>query len=136
MVKIRLKDGEYYHKPSGYVMIYDPRTRKCMPKHRYLMQKRLGRKLRPDEFVHHKDEIKTHNAPSNLEVESRREHNEHHHRAEKNFYGRNNPSKHIGPSRRAQMRRIWLARKRIYGSTGARNPAGLRRLGQINGRNK
>lgn len=36
--------------------------------HRWAAQKRLGRKLRAGEVVHHKNKIKTDNRPGNLEV--------------------------------------------------------------------
>jgi len=135
MVKIRLKDGEYYHKPSGYIMVYDARRKECIPKHRYIVEKHLGRRLRPDEFVHHKDNNKKNNALSNLQIMYQHDHNVMRHKHETNFYGRNNPSKNMTAARKAQMRRLWIKRKRMYGSTGARDPSRLRRLGAVNGRN-
>lgn len=42
--------------------------------HRLVMEQHLGRELRPDEVVHHKDENKLNNDISNLEILSRREH--------------------------------------------------------------
>jgi hypothetical protein len=136
MAKIRLKEGEYFNKQLGYVMVYDRRRRECIPKHRYIAEQRLGRTLHSDEYVHHLDHNKNHNAPSNLKVISRHNHNAMRHKKESNFYGRNNPSKHIGPARKAQMRRAWLRRKRVYGDTGAKNPTRLRVLGRLNGQNK
>ena len=133
MVKYKLKDGEYFNKQLGYVMVYDKKRRECIPKHRYIAEQRLGRKLKTDEFVHHKDHNKNHNAPSNLEVMKRRDHNQIRHKKETNFYGKNNPSKHITAERRREMVRAWKRRKRIFGDTGARNPERLRRLGKING---
>lgn len=46
--------------------------------HRIVMESILGRALKPDEIVHHKDGNKRNNAPSNLEVMSRKTHMEHH----------------------------------------------------------
>lgn len=42
--------------------------------HRHIMEELLGRKLGPNEIVHHKDGNKLNNDPSNLEVMSRSEH--------------------------------------------------------------
>jgi hypothetical protein len=42
--------------------------------HRYLMEKKLGRKLKPDELVHHIDENKNNNAIDNLVIVTRSEH--------------------------------------------------------------
>lgn len=42
--------------------------------HREIMEKHLGRKLRPDEHVHHKDGNKLNNKLSNLEIKIRAEH--------------------------------------------------------------
>ena len=135
-MKLKLKPGEYYNRQLGYVMVYDKRRQECIPKHRYIAEQRLGRRLRSDELVHHIDNNKRNNAASNLRVMLKHSHDAIRHKAENNFYGRNNPSKHINASRRREMRRAWLRRKRMYGDTGARNPARLRRLGRINGSNK
>jgi len=48
--------------------------------HRYLMEKKLGRKLHKDEVVHHKNEIKTDNSDSNLEIIWRGPHTSFHRR--------------------------------------------------------
>ena len=42
------------------------------------MESILGRPLRPDEIVHHKDENKKNNAPENLQLMTRAEHFKHH----------------------------------------------------------
>lgn len=42
--------------------------------HRKIVEENLGRTLRPDEIVHHKDEDKTNYGLDNLEVVSRSEH--------------------------------------------------------------
>lgn len=44
------------------------------PLHRVLMENHLGRLLRPDELVHHKNEVKKDNRIENLEVVSRADH--------------------------------------------------------------
>jgi hypothetical protein len=42
------------------------------------MESILGRRLRSDEIVHHKDENKKNNEPGNLELMTRAEHARHH----------------------------------------------------------
>jgi hypothetical protein len=42
--------------------------------HRHVMWMKLGRRIRGDEFVHHVDEDKENNDPSNLVIQSRSEH--------------------------------------------------------------
>ena len=44
------------------------------PLHRVLVENRIGRLLRRDEHVHHRDEDKSNDSPSNLEVLSVAEH--------------------------------------------------------------
>jgi hypothetical protein len=58
-------NGYVRHRPNNYV-------------HRTVMEKRLGRKLRTQEHVHHKDHNKQNNSLDNLEVCSPKEHLMHH----------------------------------------------------------
>lgn len=65
---------------NGYVAILVPpdqkqrKTDNYVLEHRLIMEKKLGRKLLPEEDVHHKDEDRTNNDPDNLELYTRREH--------------------------------------------------------------
>ena len=47
---------------------------KVMPLHRYIMELHLGRKLRSDEIVHHKDGYKDNNESDNLEITNCHDH--------------------------------------------------------------
>lgn len=60
-------------KPSGYyeVTFGDNKSRSV---HRLIAEEKIGRRLKPNEFVHHVDGDKTNNDPSNLEVMTRAEH--------------------------------------------------------------
>jgi len=62
---------------SGYVMVWVD-DRGYIQEHRLVAEKSLGRMLRADEVVHHRNEIRTDNRPENLAVMTRAEHmNEH-----------------------------------------------------------
>ena len=60
------KTGYYRFKNSGIYV------------HRWIMQRMLGRRLRPDEEVHHLNENKLDNHPSNLILLDHDEHNDWH----------------------------------------------------------
>ncbi len=50
--------------------------------HDVIVEQRIGRRLRPDEIVHHRDECRSNNDPSNLELMTRGEHSRLHRLAE------------------------------------------------------
>lgn len=64
----------YFDRGSwGYVRVrlFDGRI---LLEHRYVMEKALGRPLKSDEYVHHRDGNKHNNDPSNLALTTRRAH--------------------------------------------------------------
>lgn len=72
---------------KGYVFVYCPRHRHAdsagyVKEHRLIMEKHLGRELRAEEIVHHKDRNRSNNDISNLRVVSRHEHSMIHARIE------------------------------------------------------
>lgn len=73
--KFRLKKKETtrYTTQAGYVLV-KVGIHEWEFEHRLVVEKRLGRKLQKDETVHHINQIRNDNRPSNLEVLSRTEH--------------------------------------------------------------
>lgn len=61
------------HMQSGHLQVYINGGYKYA--HRVAMEKKLGRKLRSDEHVNHKDGNPSNNSPGNLELVSKAEHN-------------------------------------------------------------
>jgi len=73
------KGGKYINK-NGYVMVLIG-IKQYKAEHILVMEKLIGRKLLPDEIVHHKDEsfeARSNNDPSNLVLTDRSNHAAHH----------------------------------------------------------
>ncbi|MCL5011016.1 MAG: HNH endonuclease [Patescibacteria group bacterium] len=67
------KGGKYKDSQSGYVMVYLPEHKSAnkkgyVPEHRLVMENFLGRPLKPNETVRHKNKRKDDNKMSNLEL--------------------------------------------------------------------
>ena len=70
---------------DGYVRLYLPdypwhRKNSYVLEHVAVMERHLGRRLTPDESIHHKDHDRQNNVFSNLELTERGNHSRHHRR--------------------------------------------------------
>lgn len=68
-------------KDNGYIRIneYLGNGKRKMPlQHDLIMEEHIGRKLRPDEIVHHKDRNRSNNELDNLQLMTRAEHSLYH----------------------------------------------------------
>lgn len=73
-LNIKRHDGrKLYISHQGY-LVFEPVRGHKIQVHRLLMEEILGRPLTADEIVHHKDNNKLNNNPSNLEIMTRAEH--------------------------------------------------------------
>ena len=114
-------------------MEYDPKKKMYIQEHEKLMERKLRRRLRSEEVVHNKNEIKSDNRLRNLEVTNAQQHAKNHgHR----WAGKNNPSYNMSPRHRKNLIKAWEKRKVKFGSTGAKNPEQLRILGKKFGKLK
>ena len=70
------KGGTFTHS-DGYVYEYAPEhpdavaAKGYVLQHRLVMERKIGRRLKPHEIVHHRNEVKSDNRPENLELTNR-----------------------------------------------------------------
>lgn len=87
--------------PRGYVLVkvgLDHHLADCRGyayEHRLIAEKKLGRRLTPDEIVHHDDERKSNNAPANLEPLTHPEHRRLHRKRDKGLRNPGEPNPEI-----------------------------------------
>ena len=67
------RGGRYKDNASGYIWVYNPEHPSCTKKgyvleHRLTTEKFIGRYLRGNEIIHHKNKIKSDNRIENLEI--------------------------------------------------------------------
>lgn len=67
-------DISVYVNKDGRSRVYIKHTKRVMSYPKYLMEKQLGRKLQPNEQVHHKDHNYANNNLDNLEIKLLEEH--------------------------------------------------------------
>jgi len=60
--------GKYIDQHGYVILARGKKTGYRVPEHRFVMEQLLGRELRPDETVHHKNGIRHDNRPENLEL--------------------------------------------------------------------
>lgn len=80
-------NGGSFITSSGYKMVYIG-AKKYIPEHRYLVEKKTGKKLGDNYDVHHKDGNKLNNSIDNLEILKKGTHTALHHRGEKNNHSK------------------------------------------------
>jgi len=82
------KDGRRFKNSQGYIIVYSPNhpfkdKSNNVKGHRLVMEAHLKRYLKPEELVHHINEIRDDNRIENLKLMSRGEHICHHHTGSK-----------------------------------------------------
>jgi len=97
-----------YNKASGYWVRYDPKRKYVVTKHQLILEQKIGRRLKPNEVVHHVDGNRANSKMSNLKVVTKSKHNQLH----KVWKGKLNPSNTMGHSERSRLSKLgWKHRR-------------------------
>lgn len=100
---------DYYNKASGYEVRFDPKRKYVVTKHQLILEKKLGRRLRPNELVHHIDGNRGNSKMNNLKVVTKSQHN----KAHGVWKGKNNPSITMGHSERVRLSKLGWKHRRL-----------------------
>ena len=113
---------------QGYVRLYTP-DHPCadslgyVAEHRLIVEKRIGRYLKPEEVVHHKNHIRNDNRPTNLQLlDNQNQHMSLHMKGNKSWQGKTH-NKDTKDKMTLARRKYWEAkhafyiRKRFYENT-------------------
>src|SRR3990167_4843405 len=85
--------GELYRRQPGRNYAKIILNKKAHRAHRVVMERHLGRKLTPDEIVHHRNESKRDNTIDNLQIVTRKQHGHLHHHSNY-YYGTERKKRH------------------------------------------
>lgn len=106
----RWKGGRRKRK-DGYIVVYTPdhpyASRNFVLEHRLVMEASVGRRLKPNEIVHHKNEVKDDNRLENLELTTREWHGRHH------SAGRKYPSRFVPKVEKSSILRLYRGRNTL-----------------------
>jgi hypothetical protein len=91
--------------------------------HRAVMERMIGRKLRPDEIIHHINGIKSDNSETNLSLETRASHNRKHGKGALMVCAKCTTTKWYTPALIARMNSShYMCRQCRYGKTWNNSP--------------
>jgi len=90
---LRRRIHKSYYTKEGYKQVYKPNSSEARAngyaaEHRVVASKKIGRPLRSNEVVHHRDGNKRNNSPKNLQVMSRAQHWKCYHSGKGRSYGK------------------------------------------------
>jgi hypothetical protein len=98
-----------YNKASGYFVRYDPKRKYVVTSHQLKIEKKIGRKLKRGEIVHHINGNRSDCHLNNLKLVSRSKHNKEHHV----WQGKKNPAVTMSHKERSQISKLgWKHRRK------------------------
>lgn len=90
--------GGRFKRDDGYIYIWNSELQKYEREHRVIMEKYLGRKLRKNEDIYHKNGIKDDNRIENLELLTKTKHTQLHEDKDSEKHKRKNRSECVYPN--------------------------------------